>query len=307
MAASSLALGPKGRVVDPHDALIVYNALSPDAQEMAEALAAKLDSRWPLRAAEDAAGPLPASPSVIITVGGDGTILRAAQLAAPLGVLLLGVNLGRLGFLTEVEGHDALDMLLRYLKPGFAWVQERSMLQVQVQGPDREDPPVSYALNDVVVGRGPTARLPRIHVRVNGVELATYSADAVIVASATGSTGYALSAGGPILYPSSPDMVLKAVAPHGDLAAAVVVPSDSVVELTVHSRASSTVSADGHWDVQVDERHTIRVSKSPHVARFLRAGSPERFYETLLYRLHRGPAVPGPLPLSTPQEPPSRG
>ena len=240
-----------------------------------------------------------------MTVGGDGTILRAARLAAPLEIPLLGVNLGRLGFLTEVEGANALELVPRYLEPGFAWLQERSMLRVQVRAGDAGDEGehLSFdALNDVVVGRGPASRLPRIHVRVDDVELATYSADAVIVASATGSTGYALSAGGPILYPSSTDMVLKAVAPHGDLAPAVLVPADASLDLTVDSRDHCLVTADGYWHQEISERHAVRVAGSPHRASFLRAGARARFYETLLYRLHRGPSPPPPLPLLSMEE-----
>ena len=293
--------------MDPKNTLLVYNALIAEAKEMAEALALRLGTNWPLHPAEDVAVSLATTPSLLISIGGDGTILRAAQMAAPLGVPLLGVNLGRLGFLTEIEGRHALDLVPHYVEPGFAWVQERSMLQVQVWGPGWEGPKVAHALNEVVVGRGPIARLPSIRVRVNGADLATYSADAVIVASATGSTGYALSAGGPILYPTSTDMLLKAVAPHGDLAAPVVVPGDYVVELSVHSQVSSTVSADGHWAVELGEEHRVRVSRSPYVAHFLRAGTPERFYETLLYRLHRGPPLPDPLPMPTSQELGRRG
>jgi NAD+ kinase len=282
--------------MNPEEVLIIHNALSREATQMAAALVSRLGTRLPMRPAEGTDEPLSGPASLVVTVGGDGTILRAAQQAAPLGVPLLGVNLGRLGFLTEVEAADALDLVPRYLQQGFAWVQERSMLQVQVRAPGQESHPTVHALNDVVVGRGPTARLPRILVRVDSADLAIYSADAVIVASATGSTGYALSAGGPILYPTSSDMVLKAVAPHGDLAAAVIVPADALVELSVQPGVQGYLSADGYWDLELRDEHTVRVTKSPYTARFLRAGTPERFYETLLYRLHRGPALPAPLP-----------
>ena len=288
--------------MDPKDALIIYNALSPAAVQLAEELAECLGASQRPRPADDAGASPARRPSVVVTVGGDGTILRAARLAAPLDVPLLGVNLGRLGFLTEVEAANALELVPRYLEPGFAWLQERSMLQAQVVVPGQDRPASVTALNDVVVGRGPTSRLPRIRVRVDGVDLATYSADAVIVASATGSTGYALSAGGPILHPSSSDMVLKAVAPHGDLAAAVLVPRDSVLELAVLSRGNSFVTADGYWHVELAEDQPVRVTSSPHKAHFLRAGTPARFYETLVYRLHRGPAPPAPLPLLAVEE-----
>ena len=288
--------------MDPKDALIVYNALSPEALRVAEELAVRLGTDHPPCPADGADQPLMRSPSVVVTVGGDGTILRAARLAAPLNVPLLGVNLGHLGFLTEIEGASALELVPRYLEPGFAWLQERSMLRVQVLTQGEGEHPSVDALNDVVVGRGLASRLPRIRVRVDDVDLATYSADAVIVASATGSTGYALSAGGPILHPSSSDMVLKAVAPHGDLAPAVLAPADSVLELAVDSRDRCLVTADGYWHLELSGDQTVRVTRSPHRAHFLRAGTRARFYETLLYRLHRGPASPPPLPLRNAEE-----
>ena len=286
----------------PQDVLIIYNGLSPPAMGVAEALAERLGTRLPPSPADtpsQEASQALASAPLVVTVGGDGTILRAVRFTAPLGVPLLGVNLGRLGFLTEVEGADALELVPRYLEEGFAWVQERTMLEVQACAPGQLPCPTAHLLNEVVVNRGPAARVPRIRVRVDGADLATYSADAVIVASATGSTAYALSAGGPILYPASTDMLLKAVAPHGDLAAGVVVPGNATVELTVQTADPCFLNGDGHWSMEVGEEHVIRVSKSPHMARFLRAGPPGQFYETLLYRLHRGPAAPAPLSQST--------
>ncbi len=293
--------------MDPQNVFIIYNELSPEAHQMAQALAARLGTPWPPRPADGPDEPLPASASLVVTVGGDGTILRAARAAAPEGVPLLGVNLGHLGFLTEIEATDAFDLLPHYLEPGFGWTQERSMLRVRVGALEDTTYQEAHVLNDVVVGRGPMARLQRIRVRVDGAELATYFADAVIVASATGSTGYALSAGGPILYPTSPDIVLKAVAPHGDLAAAMVVSAESEVELNVSARDHSLLTADGHWSVELREGQTARISRSPYVARFLRAGTPERFYETLLYRLHREPLPPSPLPLPASPEAQHRG
>jgi NAD+ kinase len=294
--------------MDPHNVQIIYNGLSVEALKMAEALALRLGTRHALRTADEGGLPMPDDVELVVTVGGDGTILRAARFAAPLGVPLLGVNLGRLGFLTEVEGSDALEGVPYYLQAGYALVQERNMLEVQVCAPGEEPCPAAHALNDVVVGKGHGGgRIARILVRVDGAELGIYSADAVIVASATGSTAYALSTGGPILYPTSSDMLLKAVAPHGDLAAAVVVPADAVVELVLQTRDPAVVSADGYWERGLGPEQTVRVAKSPHVARFLRAGTPQRFYETLLYRLYRGPAAPAPLPLPNFPETPHRG
>ena len=274
--------------IDPADTLFLYNERSKEAHALARSLAKHVRSKRDLRPAEgpdEALGSPP--PTLVITVGGDGTILRAVRRAAPAGVPLLGVNLGRLGFLTEVEAVDAEELVPRYLEEGYAWVEHRDMLQAEVHTQDDKRHPTIHALNDVVVGRGGATHLMRIGVAIDGMEVSTYWADAVIVATATGSTAYALSAGGPILYPTSHDLVIKAVASHGDLSAAVVVPPESAVDLAVKSETPANISADGYWDVALSPGDTVRVTTGPHRAQFLRAGPPERFYETLVYRLRR--------------------
>jgi NAD+ kinase len=274
--------------MDPTNAIILYNAASDEARPLAEQLARLLGSVHPLQSTDDGELDI-GSPAadVLITVGGDGTLLRAARLVAQHGLPLLGVNLGRLGFLTEIEASKALYEVPRYLTGGFGWTDERHMLQVETRTQFGMHPPV-HVLNDVVVGRGATAHLTRIAVSVNGAALTTYQADAVIVSTATGSTAYALSAGGPILYPQSTDQVVVPVATHGDLDAPVVLPQDAVVELTVTSDHDAVMTADGFVDVPLRSGDSARVSASPHKARFLRAGSNLRFYETLVYRLRRG-------------------
>ena len=274
--------------IDPTQAAILYNAVSDRALPLAEELADALGTHLPLfSTAGGEAALAELVPSVLITVGGDGTLLRAARLAAEADVPLLGVNLGRLGFLTEIEAADALELAPQYLEGGFTWVDERRMVQAVTHASGASIGPAAV-LNDVVVGRGRIAHLARIGVAVNGVDLTTYQADAVIVSTATGSTAYALAAGGPILYPASGDMVIVPVATHGDLDAPVVVPENSSVELTIKSDHDAIMTADGFVDVPMGRGDTVTVSRSPYRARFLRAGSPDQFYETLVYRLRRG-------------------
>ena len=273
--------------MDPSNAAVLYNARSERARSLADSLASALGVHHPPIAGDCAAGLAALAPDILITVGGDGTLLRAAGMAAEADVPLLGVNLGRLGFLTEVEASDAPDLVPRYLAGGFTWMDERRMVQAVARTADGVGEPV-HALNDVVVGRGRIAHLTRVGVSVDGVELTTYQADAAIVATATGSTAYALSAGGPILYPGSGDMVIVPVATHGDLDAAVVVPGACAVELVVKSDHDAVMTADGFVDVRLGRGDAVTVSASPHRARFLRGGPPERFYETLVYRLRRG-------------------
>jgi NAD+ kinase len=274
--------------INSADSLILFNAASSRAKPLAESLAAALGSRFPLQSTEDGEwGIGDPAPAVIVTVGGDGTLLRAARLAAEAGVPLLGVNLGRLGFLTEIEARNALEQVPRYLESAPGWVDERQMLQAVVHSSAGVSAPTNI-LNDVVVGRGATPHMVRVGIEVNGVDLTTYQADAVIVSTATGSTAYNLSAEGPILYPHSQDMVVTPVATHGDLDAPVVLPRDCRVELTIKSAAPATMTADGFVSVPLSNGDRVVVTASPFKARFLRAGSPDRFYETLVYRLRRG-------------------
>jgi NAD+ kinase len=274
--------------MEPANSLILFNAASDRARPLAEALAAKLGSRFALQSTEDGEVAIGSpAPDVLITVGGDGTLLRAARLAATAGVPLLGVNLGRLGFLTEIEARDALELVPRYLQAGFGWTDERQMAQAVVRSGGQATQPVNV-LNDIVVGRGATPHMVRVRITVDGVLLTTYQADAVIVSTATGSTAYGLSAGGPILYPQSRDLVVTPVATHGDLDVPVVLPAEAEVVLEILSVAPATMTADGYVSTSMDAGDSVTVTQSPYKARFLRAGAPNRFYETLVYRLRRG-------------------
>lgn len=274
--------------INPADSLILFNAASDRAKPLADELATALGSRFDLQSTEDGEfGIGSPAPEVIITVGGDGTLLRAARLAAEAGVPLLGVNLGRLGFLTEIEARDALRLVPGYLANAPGCIDERQMFQAVVHSESGVTDPINI-LNDVVVGRGSTPHMVRVSIKINGVGLTTYQADAVIVSTATGSTAYNLSAGGPIVYPQSRDMVVTPVATHGDLDAPVVLPADCQVDLVIRSAHPAAMTADGFVTLPLAEGDWVTVRQSPFKARFLRAGSPDRFYETLVYRLRRG-------------------
>ena len=226
-----------------------------------------------------------ASTSLLIIVGGDGTILRTVRVAAPFEAPLVGVNMGRMGFMTEVSADDAVERLPSYLEGGVR-VEERMMLQAQVMADPEERPRVAlHALNDVVVGRNTIARLLNVDATIDGVALPTSRADAVIVSTATGSTGYAMSAGGPILYPEARLMVVKPVAPHTGLRDPLVVPSDSLIELRVRDGRHTMLSADGFQDTTLGASDRVVIERSPYTTRFLRADAPSVFYSALMWRL----------------------
>ncbi len=165
---------------------------------------------------------------LLVCLGGDGTMLRAARVIVPHPVPILGVNMGRLGFLTEVNPGDLVDRLSDFLE-GRCRIEERTMLQAQVPSWGA----THHALNDVVVGRASIGRPLYVEVSIDGVRLAIHRCDAVIAATATGSTAYSLSAGGPILHPESRELLLTPVAPHLGSARPLVLAPDAVIDLTV--------------------------------------------------------------------------
>ena len=274
---------------------IVYNARSSDAKDMAEEIAGLVGpvrDSWMKAAGELGEGDASLEETdFIVTVGGDGTILRAARAAVAHDIPLLGVNMGRLGFMTELRPADALERIPGFLEGG-GWVEERSMVKARVfhgesdsGGSGSFQSGWHHALNDVVVTRGETPRLIWVRALVDGAELTSYRADAVIVSTATGSTGYNISAGGPILDPRAEEMVLKPVAPHVGLATAVVLPPGVSVELRVTSSEGAVLSVDGYLNLPVEKGWGVRIQRSERKAKFLRERSSRDFYASLTRRL----------------------
>ncbi len=270
---------------------IIFNARAPRAVAMAEEVhqaVSPLRRCWKKAANGAATHPLIEETDLLITVGGDGTILRAAQAAAPHRVPILGINLGRLGFMTELRAEEALSKIPTFLE-GAGWVEERAMLKVRVLrgegSAQTAESPSYHALNDVVLGRGAVARVIRVQAWIDGAHLTFYRADAVVICTATGSTGYNLSAGGPILQPQAQEMVLKPVAPHVGLATALVLPSSAVVELQIESEDPAIFSVDGFMDLSLQKGDGVRVERSEMTGLFLRDRAPEEFYGSLTRRL----------------------
>jgi NAD+ kinase len=231
--------------------------------------------------------------SFAIVLGGDGTVLRIAGLLAERAVPVIGVNFGRLGFLAQVAPEAALDTIPRLLA-GEATVEARMMLRACCDpayhldgdvGPDHTAP--FDAVNDVFVGRGRVAHAVRIEVAVNDSPLIHFAADGMIVATPTGSTAYSLSAGGPVVAPQMDAIILTPVVPHPVPFRTLVLPPDSVIDVTVHTEEEGICSIDGQRHVGLRHGTTVRVQAAPHAARFLRLGSPVQFYQTLVERLSR--------------------
>jgi NAD+ kinase len=211
-----------------------------------------------------------ADTALLVTLGGDGTFLFGARLAAPLGIPVLGVNRGQLGFLTDVEIsqlHDAIDCFVA----GRHRIQRRSLVEVIAPRPD-EEPFRALALNEVVV-KSTGVNLARIRVECDDELLGEFDADGVIIATATGSTAYALSAGGPPVDPRVRALIVVPLAPHAVITRAVVVPEAVTVHITLlHGRAFA--AADGHEDTTLSEGTRITIQPGPELQVVQVAGSP---------------------------------
>lgn len=251
------------------------------AAKLREALTGQVEDVWQTSAWDDKATQEQLEGTdLLICLGGDGTMLWAARTVIPHPIPILGVNMGRLGFLAEVRPHELLPRLPDILR-GKARIEERTMLQAQVPTWGL----TFHALNDVVVGRVSAGRPVYVDVMVDGTRVALYRCDAVIVATATGSTGYSLSAGGPIIHPASRDLVLTPVAPHLAAARPLVLPPEAVVDLIVSTETEAVVSIDGQVDRGLASGERVSVCRSPHVARLLRLSEPADYYAMLAERL----------------------
>ena len=220
---------------------------------------------------------------VAITLGGDGSILRTSRLAALSGTPVLGINLGTLGFLAEMEPAEVPERIPPLVRGNY-WVEERIMLQIE-HWREGERLATYQALNEAVVGRRALSRVVRVATRLNDQELTTYTADGVLVATPTGSTAYSHAAGGPILHPELHSLILTPICAHPTTSGSIVVPANTVVALTARTDHEAALSIDGQEDVPMRDGDVATMSISPHRARFLRNQKRDYFYETLLRKL----------------------
>jgi len=215
---------------------------------------------------------------MLIAVGGDGSVLRAGHLCAPSGVPILGVNLGRLGFLIQIERQEWREYFEKLLN-GEAWIENRMMLRAE-HIRSGESLSAANALNEVVVARGQNVRPIRLTASVDGRRLTSYAADGLIASTATGSTAYALAAGGPILPPELRNILLVPIAPHLSVDRAVVLSEGSSVNIVVNSE-NAVLSVDGQPPVLLMEEDHVNVTVADVTAQFVRFGDPGYFYRNL--------------------------
>ncbi|MFC2072534.1 NAD(+)/NADH kinase [Chloroflexota bacterium] len=219
---------------------------------------------------------------LILSIGGDGTILRTAQAVLPGPTPITG----KLGFMTELNVEEVTEKLPTLLA-GEGWIDERSLLEVELAPTDDEHelPRMFYALNDVVAARGAVAQVIYVEASIDGELLTTYKADGVIVATATGSTGYALAAGGPILNPQAKESLLLPILPHLSSAYTMVLPPTTTVKLHISTTHPATLGIDGHINLPLSSGAIITVKHSSNTVRFLRIPPEVSFYGSLEQRL----------------------
>jgi NAD+ kinase len=215
---------------------------------------------------------------LLIMAGGDGSVLRAGNLCAPSKVPILGVNLGRIGFLIQVEKDEWREYFDKLLN-GEAWIENRMMLHAE-HTRSGEILGSWDALNEVVVGRGATLRPIRLSASVDGRHLTSYVADGLIASTATGSTAYALAAGGPILPPELRNILLVPIAPHLSVDRAVVLAEGSTVSMHVNGE-NAVLSIDGQPSITLMDDDHVDVRAAEVTAQFVRFGDPGYFYRNL--------------------------
>ncbi|MBF6614501.1 MAG: NAD(+)/NADH kinase [Chloroflexi bacterium] len=222
---------------------------------------------------------------LIFSFGGDGTILRAARTAAPLGVPLVGVNLGRVGFLTELNPWQLQERLSLFLE-GSYWVEKRTMLLTELWRGD-EKVAAFTALNDVVASRAALSRVVDCTLSVNGHSVTHYVADGVIVATPTGSTAYSMAAGGPILHPELRSIVVTPIAPYLTIVKSLVLPDDNKIDLHVETDDETYLTIDGQTHMALQDGDTLSITTSPYPCLFARVQDRAYFTATLVNRLRR--------------------
>jgi NAD+ kinase len=224
-----------------------------------------------------------AKPDMVIALGGDGTLLSAARVTAPHGVPILGVNMGNLGFLTEVETGNLYGDLERVLKGDFT-VDQRMMLQAEVLREGRVIRETG-GLNDVVVHKGSLSRILEINFWVEKDFAGSYKGDGIIIASPTGSTAYSLSAGGPVVHPSLEVMVQTWICPHTTTARPSIIPADKhcVIELQAAS-SEVLLTVDGQTSQPLLKKDQVLVKAAPYKATFIRL-TPLNFFSLLKTKL----------------------
>ncbi|SRX75545.1 NAD kinase [Aequorivita antarctica] len=226
---------------------------------------------------------LDSSFDLFFSIGGDGTILKAVTFVADLGIPIVGINTGRLGFLATIQKEEMTESLNQILEGEYS-ISERSLLAVETFPKSDEIHPLNFALNEVAVNRRNTTSMIKVETLVNDKYLTSYWSDGLIVATPTGSTGYSLSCGGPVIDPEANNIVLTPIAPHNLNARPLVLPDSSVVSLKVSGRENTfLLSMDSRIATLENETHII-IKKAPFTIKLIQLHD-DSFIKTLRKKL----------------------
>jgi NAD+ kinase len=225
----------------------------------------------------------PESSGLALSLGGDGTMLRTVKMLGGAGVPIIGVNVGLLGYLTEVEAPSLTTALERWAagaETGGWHIEERMMLDVSRRARNGDEAQSWTALNEAVVEKQEAGHTVRLLVRIDGAVFTSYAADGLIIATPTGSTAYSLSARGPVVSPKHRALLLTPVSPHMLFDRSLVLDPDEEVEIELLGHRTATLSIDGRAEANLVEGDTLVVGASASVARFVRFGE-RRFHQIL--------------------------
>ena len=221
----------------------------------------------------------------LVVLGGDGTFLRAVRAVAEVDVPILGINLGKIGFLSKAEAGELEEVLAKIVAGEFT-IDERMALEGRILRDDRAlDALRHVALNDIVVARGSLARVCRLDVAIDDTHLATFIADGLIVSSPTGSTGYSFSAGGPILDPTSRNLILTPIAAYLSAIRSVVVSPSQTVRCTVVDAYEALVSVDGREDIAIKVGDVVEVRAVERPIRLISPRGAQPFWDLLRHKV----------------------
>jgi NAD+ kinase len=235
------------------------------------------------------AGMLNGGQDLLVALGGDGTMLRAGHISADPQVPILGINMGRYGFLTGVQRDEWQEAFQRILA-GDYWLEKRMMLESTLIREGREIGRWN-ALNDVVISRGEEIRPVQLKIHINQRHLSTIVADAIIASTATGSTAYAMAAGGPILSPELRNIILVPVAPHLSIEQTLVLAESVLVAVEVFTSHQAVICVDGQPPIALKTEDWIEIHASENVVEFIRFEDPGYFYRNLIPYMDQNPSI----------------
>lgn len=269
---------------------LIYQPMVESAQDLARRCVEAFSDRdldWVfISSADIERTAVPPGLRLAVTFGGDGTILRTARWLNGAPVPIVGVQMGRLGFLAELLPEDLPGALQPYLDRDF-WPDSRLMIEGEIG--DSADAgsgePRVLALNDIIVGRGQSLRTVTVDLSMDGQLLHSFRCDGLIVATATGSTAYSFAAGGPVLAPDSSELVVTAICPHISALHSLVVPPDVPLRLQVWTSQPAVVTVDGQVDRPLGNGEAVTVRVSESTTTFARGGTRVDFYRRILAKL----------------------